>query len=294
VSYAGKRVVVCIPYGRRRTVSILLNYLRRDKSIIDEVQFWMNTDPDQTEDVAWAHEQAEIFDGWVKCVPRPVRQALHPKQLNTGYFYKNTREHDTLYFRFDDDIVYVHPDYFPNMVNFRLANPDYFLVMGSIWNNAILSYIHQQNGLISKGLGVVESAYCMDPVGWTSPKFAVGIHNQLIKMIKRGDVERLFFDRYDLVNYKRFSISNFVWTGEDCDAWGGHTQEREEENWLTGTYPQQIGRINTICGTGFVSHYSFFDQRHRLDKTDILDQYRELSQDALSSSYYSLLGESNK
>lgn len=292
--YAGKRIVVCIPYGRRRTVSILLNYLRRDRQIVDEVQFWMNTDPNQVEDVAWARAQAEIFPDWVRCIERPTNEQFHPKQLYTGRFYAGTRQHDTFYFRFDDDIVYVHPRYFANMVDFRLANPEYALVMGNIWNNAILSYIHQQAGRIGTENGVVESAYCMDPVGWTSAAFAVGIHRQFLDMIRADTVDTLFFDRYDLVEYKRFSISNFIWSGEQCDAWGGRTQDLEEEQWLTGTYPHSLGRINTICGSGLVSHYSFFAQRPVLDETDILDRYRALSEDALSSAYYSLLGEARR
>ena len=91
--YAGKRIVVCIPYGRRRTVGVLLNYLRRDRAIVDEVQFWMNTDKGQNQDEVWAYEQAEIFPDWVKCIPRPLPygKPLQPKQLNTGLFYEGTR-----------------------------------------------------------------------------------------------------------------------------------------------------------------------------------------------------------
>jgi len=294
--YAGKRVVVCIPYGRKQTVGILLNYLRRDRAIIDEVQFWMNTDPHQEDDVVWAKQQAETFPGWIRCIPRPIpfSEPLRPKQLNTGLFYAGTRDHDTMYFRFDDDIIYVHPDYFRNMIDFRLANPNYFLVMGNIWNNAILSYIHQQAGRIGTENGIVESAYCMDPIGWTSPKFAVAIHEQMLGMIAAGTTDTLLFDRYDLLEYKRFSISNFLWTGEQCDAWGGRTQELEEENWLTWQYPSKINRINTICGGGLTVHYSFFDQRPTLETTDILARYRALSEDALSAAYYALLDTANE
>jgi len=288
--YAGKRVVVCIPYGRKRTVSILLNYLRRDRDIVDEVQFWMNTDPDQVEDREWGYQQQEIFEGWVRCIERPAGVVpLHPKQLNTGFFYANTTDHDTLYFRFDDDIVYVNPGYFRNMVDFRLEHTGYLLVFGNIWNNAILSYVHQQAGRIGTNDGIVESPYCMDPVGWQSPRFANAIHNQLITMIADGTVDSLLFDHYEL-DGKRFSISNFVWSGEDCDSWGGVTGERDEEIFLTEIWPKRCGRRNVICGGGLVSHYSFFDQRPALDQTNILERYRELSQDALSSSYYALLG----
>src|SRR5438105_4935989 len=88
MSLNGKRVVVTIPYGRRRTVSILMSYLRRDRAIVDEVQLWINTDEDQVEDREWAYQQQETYGGWVRCVELPERyERRKPKQLNTGYFY---------------------------------------------------------------------------------------------------------------------------------------------------------------------------------------------------------------
>jgi hypothetical protein len=289
----GKRIVVCVPYGRRRTVSILLNYLRRDRGIVDEVQFWMNTDPEQVEDVQWAEEQQRIYEGWVRCVARPTVERLTPKQYNTGSFYALTQDPGTYYFRFDDDIVYVHPAYFREMAAFREANPDYLLVFGNIWNNAMISYLHQQAGRIGREHGVVEQMWCMDPVGWRSPEFAVYIHGILLDAIAGGTVDRLLFDDpTPLTRYERFSISNFLWTGEDCAEWGGATAEKDEELFLTEHYPPRVGLINAINGRGLVAHYSFFDQRPALDQTDILDRYRELSQKALSEAYYDLLGAS--
>ncbi len=286
----GKRIVVCIPYGRRRTVSILMNYLRRDRGIIDEVQFWMNTDPEQVEDVAWAREQERIYKDWVHCMVQPFGQVLRPKQLNTGVFYAYATAPDTLYFRFDDDIVYVHPGYFREMVAYRLAHPDWFLVFGNIWNNAILSYIHQQAGRIGTEAGVVQSPYCMDPVGWASPDFGIYVHHVLLDAIEAGRVDEMLFDEYPLEG-KRFSISNFVWRGEDALAWGGPTVERDEEIFLTEVWPTQQRLRNVICGRGLVAHYTFFTQRAAIEGTDILERYKRISEDALSHAYYDLLGQ---
>lgn len=325
---SGKRIVVCVPYGRRRTVSILMNYLRRDQGIVDEVQLWMNTDASgQEEDVAWAHDQAAIYGGWLvlKELPTsiplmpsvPARPStpiarVAPKQLNTAVFYEYAQEPRTLYFRFDDDIVYVHPRYFAEMVAFREAHPEHLLVFGNIWNNAVISYLHQRAGRIGREHGVVESPFCMDPVGWRSPIFADYIHRELIGAIRDGTVDRFLFDEPYKLENTRFSISNFVWRGEDCREWGGATgvtrepgawpeslpgraprqPERDEEIFLTEVYPRLSGLGNVVCGRGLVSHYSFFDQRPALDQTDILEQYRQLSQDALSGAYYDLLGAS--
>jgi hypothetical protein len=288
--YAGKRIVVCVPYGRRRTVSILMNYLRRDINIVDEVQLWMNTDPEQEDDVVWAKGQQQAFPDWVRCVPHPGGTVYHPKQYNTGLFYAQATDPDTYYFRFDDDIVYVHPDYFKNMVEFRQAYPQYFLVMGNIINNAVISYIHQQAGRIDRNHGTVENAWCMDPVGWASMEFANNLHREFIWSVQNNRTDHWLFDEPWPLDGRRFSISNFLWTGEQAATWGGATANRDEEIFLTEDYPGATNQTNVINGRGLVAHYSFFTQRG-LDSTDILERYRELSEDALSRSYYTLLGQ---
>jgi len=289
--YAGKRIVVCIPYGRRRTVSILLNYLRRDRGIIDEVQFWMNTDPTgQEDDVAWAHEQEAIFPGWVRCVPNPSKEVLHPKQYNTGFFYEVAQDAGTYYFRFDDDIVYVHPRYFEEMVKLRDAHPEYFLIMGNILNNAVISWIHQQAGRIGREHGVVGSAWCMDPVGWGSLEFAIALHNQFLNSARDGEVDNWLFDKPWPLDGRRFSISNFLWVGDSVKMWGGPTHNRDEEIFLTEEWPAYLRQTNVVNGRALVVHYSFFTQRG-LDSTDVLERYMALSEDVLSHSYYELLGQ---
>ena len=44
-------VIICIPFGRRRFVDLLLRYLMREYDIIDEIRFWMNTTCE--EDLSW-------------------------------------------------------------------------------------------------------------------------------------------------------------------------------------------------------------------------------------------------
>lgn len=287
---SGRRIVVCIPYGRKRTVSILMNYLRRDREVIDEVQFWMNTDPDQTDDIAWAHEQEKIYPGWVRCVENPSEERFHPKQYNTGRFYEIAMEPNTYYFRFDDDIVYIHPRYFEEMVALRESDPKYFLIMGNILNNAVISYIHQQAGRIGYQHGVVQAPWCMDPVGWGSLEFAVALHEQFLNSARDGEVDNWLFSPPWPLDGRRFSISNFLWVGDSVKLWGGPTHNRDEEIFLTEEWPQYLRQTNVVNGRALVVHYSFFTQRG-LDQTDILDRYRRLSEDELSKSYYTLLGQ---
>lgn len=278
------RIVPFIPAGRKRVMSILLNNLRRFPEI-DEVQIWVNTD-EQPEDDAWLETLPDVWD---KCVlfRVPDGQQFRPKQLNTGKFYVYTQDEDTLYFRFDDDVVWIDDNYFVNMSRARLEHENAPIIGGNIWNNAVCSYLHQQAGHIDKDHGVVESPWCMDPVGWQSGPFAEYIHRVLLGHITAGTTEELYLGNYTLEN-TRFSISNFCFGGLEMREM--LPQIRDEEIWLTEQWPERTGKHNLVCGNALVSHYSFFPQRPHLDTTDILEQYRIASERLLSASYYDLLG----
>lgn len=281
---AGYRIVPFIPAGRQRVMSILLNNLRRFPEI-DEVQVWHNTD-EQPEDDKWIASLPKIWDK-VVVWPIPDGQQRRPKQLNTRKFYIHTQDEQTIYFRFDDDIVWVDDRYFTNMVEARLDNPEPPIICGNIWNNAICSYLHQQEGHIGHEFGTVNSAFCMDPVGWQSGPFAEHLHRVLLEKIQNGTTSDLFLEDYVLEN-TRFSISNFCFFGSDMRAMLPEIED--EEIWLTEKYPLLSGRNNRICGSALTSHYSFFSQRPYLDQTDILEQYRKVAERLLSEKYYELLG----
>lgn len=297
MAYRGYRVVCFTPAGRKRTMSILLDHLSRFTDIIDEYQIWMNTDEEQVEDNKWLRQLPESYD-WVKVVELPPEKYnIKPKQLRTGLFYThNTIREDTIYVRFDDDIVYVDDDFFVNLLDFRIDHPDYFLVMANILNNAMLSYIYQQLGIVPSDTYQVEAPYCMDPIGWRSGPFAELLHRGLIAAIAAGDTGKYFFDHADLTDAQRFSISCFCFFGRDFAKFNGVVGQRregvirfDEEIWLTEVYPTLNKRLSTVCGSALVGHYTFFAQRPYMDTTNILETYRAIAKGKLSESYYDLL-----
>lgn len=297
MAYKGYRVVCFTPAGRRRTMSVLLDNLSRFTDIVDEYQVWMNTDEDQVEDRDWLRQLPDIYD-WVKVVDLPKdKYEIKPKQLRTGLFYAhNTIDQNTIYIRLDDDIVFLDNDFFINLLDFRLSNPSYFLVMANILNNAMLSYIYQHLGVVPDDDYKVEAPYCMDPVGWRSGPFAELLHRGLIARIAAGTTRDYFFDHADLKDAARFSISCFCFFGRDFAEFAGIIGQRregvirhDEEIWLTEIYPTLNRKLNTICGSALCAHYTFLAQRPYIDKTDILETYRAIAKGKLSESYYDLL-----
>ncbi len=296
--YKDYRVEAFIPAGRKRTMSILLDNLSRFQSVVDRVQIWFNTDESQKEDNAWLESLPDIYGDWVKLVKlTPEQYNIKPKQLRTGLFYsENTIDEDTIYIRFDDDIVFIDDAFFRNLLDFRLEHPEYFLVMANILNNAITSYIYQQLGMVGTTHGTVEEPFCMEPTAWRSGPFATELHTTLVNHIATNTTDELFFDHADLENASRFSISCFCFFGRDFAKFDGvigqrrkGTVYRDEEIFLTEIYPTLHDKLNTICGTALVAHYSFFAQRPYLDKTDVLDRYAAIAKGKLSDSYYELL-----
>lgn len=272
-------------------MEILVKYLLKHRDIVDSVQLWENTL--NKSDIDWIRSLKSDYFIPLRIPDRDkfgnqLHFHRHPVQYNTGRFYVYTKDPDTLYIRFDDDIVYVHDDYFKNILDFRIDNPDYFLVFGNIWNNAIISYIEQKMGNIDLKYGVVDRVDCMHPVGWGSPDFGVHIHRILLEHIKNNTESNLFFDRFELER-ARFSISNFCFFGKDFAAFDGHINELDEEIWLTQSHPNKHNLSNVICGRALVSHYTFFTQKAAIEATDILEQYRKISDEKLSKDYYRLL-----
>lgn len=275
----GHQVVAWIPYGRQRTVSILFEYLRRDHAagLIDELWLYLNTDPDQTSDLRYAYQLARAHP-WVKIKDRPTGTVLQkPKQRNTGYAYRYMTDPGTVYLRFDDDIVWVHPDTVPRLVRAKLEHPASMCVFPIIWNNAICSWFAQQLGKIPRDWGTVGAPYCMDPVGWANGQFAVNIHGLLLDHIDAGTTDdMLWYQDYSLQVGQQFSVSCFASAGADYAALQqpGVLVPDEEESWHTVHRPRAMQHPNMIRGDALVAHLSFFPQHAHLFASDVLDRYR--------------------
>jgi hypothetical protein len=281
----GKRVVAFTPYGREVTVSVLAEYMRREheRGILDEWWLCLNTDPDQTADLVYGYRLAKRYP-WIKAMKRPAGlPRLTPKQRNTGYFYRYMTDADSVFVRFDDDIVYLHEDALTRLVRKRIQLDDSTLAaFAYIWNNAICSWYGQQHGVIPLEYGKVQQPFCMDPMGWANGPFAVKIHHLLLDHAEAGTADRLYlYQDVPLAPQQQFSVSCFatsggVYAGLDTP---GVLVPDEEEHWHTVHGPKRLGLGNVIIGDALVSHLTFMNQRHAVldPETGILDRYRKLA-----------------
>jgi hypothetical protein len=276
----GRKVTAWTPFGRENTVSILVKYLERDvrRGIVDEYVLYMNTDDSQVSDRAYGYRLAEEHD-WIRILERPLRHP-GPKQRSTGYAYRSFTDADTIYVRFDDDVVYVHDDAIENLVRKKIEMEPSKAIFPIIWNNALVSWYLQQCGIVPKEWGEV-TPYCMDPVGWANGPFAVKMHEKLLGHIEAGTVEDCFlYQDFPIKLGEQFSVSCFASAGRDYAALPqpGVLVPDEEENFHTVHWPRVTGQPNILIGNAVVSHFSFFPQRPFLDASEVLEQYRSLAE----------------
>jgi hypothetical protein len=276
-----KKVVVFTPFGRELTASLLYEYLKRDhaKGIVDEWHLWLNMDKEQVDDAKYAEKLDEEND-WIKRIQLAERP-YHPKQLNTGLFYKFAQDKDTIYVRMDDDIVWIEEDAIKRLVEARISNPFPFVVFPIIWNNAVCSHYLQLGEQLPGWWGAVGN-YCMDPTGWADPFFAENIHKHLLMCIEKDLVDQLYFHTsIQLQMGQQLSVSCFAQFGEEYAKVNGDLGNLtvvEEEGWHTMSKPYELGRPNLIVPNSLISHFSFYHQRsYLLGQTNILERYKELA-----------------
>jgi hypothetical protein len=281
----GHKVACWTPFGRERTVSLLVKYMERDvkRGLIDEYILYMNTDDNQVSDREYGYQLAEQHD-WIRIIERPERYP-GPKQRSTGYFYRSAVDPDTIFVRLDDDIVYLHENAIENLVRARIEMPAPAAVFPIIFNNAICSYFLQACQKVPMEWGEVKP-YCMDPNGWASGPFAVKLHELLLSHIEAGTVEDLYLHHdFQLAPGTQFSVSCFASLGSmyaGLPDGPGVLVPDEEESWHTIHRPLATSVPNVVRADAVVSHFSFFTQHPFLNATDLLDRYRALADKAVA------------
>lgn len=264
------KLVIVTPAGRKKYMEILLKYILKQKNIIDEYRIWVNTTNE--DDLIWFNEIGNKYKELVKLEYLP--QDVNVDGNRSIYkFFENCIEEDTIYLRFDDDIVWMEDDFIEKIVKFRIENPRYFLIFGNIINNAVIDHVHQNNGVLYS-CKIKNDCLCSN--GWGNPVLAEEKHRTFLKNLNNGNINMYRFETLESV--KRISINCICWFGKEFKRFNGIvSREIGEEHWLSEVKPSVIRKKNCVFGNAICSHYSFWVQREYLDNTDILEKYAEIA-----------------
>ena len=164
--YQNYKIIVNTAAGRRRYMQYLIPYIVSSE-VVDRYDIWINTH--NGADIEFFKRIADAFPK-VNLVWQPDGVVNGNKSINA--FYKACIEPDTIYFKLDDDIVWMEPGLIEKMVRFRVDNPQYFLVSPLVINNALSTYLLEVDGKI--GLDDYYNSYASHPVLWKSGVFSTG------------------------------------------------------------------------------------------------------------------------
>lgn len=263
-----KRVIVTTTH-RLEYISILEKYLQQQKNSYDEWHIWPNTN-----DTNIIDELKKINNASVIIPPNTGNPSDGVNNLH--YWYKeDSRESNTDYIKFDDDIVWLEPNFIDKTFNYREQyRNDYFLIFANIVNNAILSNIQVRLG--NYKWDNTCWYYYLDPVGWGSGPYAENLHRQLLEHIKNNTYTQWYFKKWILDMREQVSINAICWTGEDF-AKVVPSMNSVDEYHINNYGPTFSNKHSAIFGDLLCSHYSFYVQKPYLDSTSILEDYKKLA-----------------
>lgn len=268
------KLVVVTPAGRKRYMEVLLPHILKEKDFIDEYRIWVNTnDP---EDVKYFEQLEKEYAGFITLDRSADDNRSKGKSEAIHCFFKNTVDENTIYIRLDDDIVWLDDDFFKKMYKFRVENPDPFLIFGNIVNNAICDHLHQKEGIYDPT--PMFGYDCLDENGWKNPELAEKKHRIFLDNYKNNNLNKYKFNRWIANSYERISINAICWFGKSLKEINGNVAVNEEE-FLSKNYPKQISSPNCIYGDALCVHFAFYTQREHMDQTDILNSYKEISEE---------------
>jgi hypothetical protein len=282
--YDGYRVIVCIPSGRYRYMRVLLPYLlsERHAMIIDEIHLWVNTDIEP--DLRYFERMEQTFPSKIKRIFAcgNLNKVLYDADRNHYQFndsiyrfYKACVDPSCIYVKIDDDICYVHDDFFKNILRSTLARESTnFACVGNVFNIPYVSKLLQDDGRLGTELGLsTGDPRC--PIACADGNFAAYIHEQFLQKASEGRTSDYFFSSRVLRGRQR--IGTLAWTGRSFKAFGGQVGPQDEIE-LTTRIPDMLGKPLWMVGDALLSHFAFSHQRAVLeDKTDILQRYQALS-----------------
>jgi hypothetical protein len=253
----GHRIVCVTPAGRRRYLRLLIPHVLSCPKV-DRYDLWINTP--EAADLAFMEAVAGIDDR-IRLVPLPEGKKPGPAAI--AAFWPGATDADTIYVRFDDDVVWIDPRFFDTFLAFRLQHPEYFTVAPLVINNAISTYLLQTFGKVRTSRPVGPDRF--DPVSWINPTLALSLHAFFQELVAAGAVNC-------------FSINCISWFGRDFAAFGGQVPRGEDEEAAAGcTLALRSGRLNGVETAAVAAHFAFYTQRELMDQSGLLEGYVRLA-----------------
>lgn len=265
------KVKVLIFAGRKETMSILMPQIKSD--YIDEIIIGVNTN--NAEDLKYIYSLKKDNSKITYLeVPKNIKRCT---QESFRFFYTKMEDEESIYFKLDDDLIYIEPGYFEKTLEFRCNHPEYICVYPMIINNPLCNYL-LPNEIPMKykkdNPGIFMHNTWKDPdVAYHLLKLFAQFKNEAFWHIKNFEFGKE--QNYHLPGGRviRPSINAICFFGKDFKKLNVKNYKMDDEEFLTNQV-FNCGRKSIIYGETLVAHYAFYTQRNYLNSKNLLSLYR--------------------
>lgn len=273
--YQNYKIVVNTDAGRRRYMQYLVPLIVSN-DLVDRYDIWVNTY--NGADIEFFKRLAEKFPK-INLVWQPDGVVDGIKSINA--FYKDCIDENTIYFKIDDDLLWMEPDGIKKMVEFRVEHPEYFLVSPLVINNSLSTYLLQMRNKIK--LDMYYNSCSNHPILWESAHFAAQLHTWFMdNFLSTNKWDELHVGMQPMA-MTRFSINAVLWFGKDLKKINGIIHGDDEE-FMSSKYPTMIAKANCWNGNVIAAHFAFYPQRNYLDSQNFLERYGKIILDLYKGS----------
>jgi hypothetical protein len=280
------KIVAVTPAGRERYLAILQKHINKNKHILDRWDIWVNTNNES--DISYINSLKENDPEFINLIQSefPYNNWGHTN-LNISPFWDKATDDDTIYIRFDDDVVFIADGTVDAIVDFRIKNPQYLFIYPFIINNTHHSRNLQDRGLVTTDLGMVKEEKDLlgqgiyDEVGLYSPPFVRELHKTFFKHYSENTIKQLMTPETITWNYgSQISINCICWFGSFMKTITPLQEGRwpvDEENYLTTQAPRNLNMPLITIPNTLVVHFLFSTQRPQDELYDVLEEYWKIA-----------------
>ena len=294
--------IVFVYVGRWQFLQLQLPYLYRDLrkngGVIDRVEFLMLTYDKNTYDklVHFAEIANHILTdnvfsiNYLGYIPNILKAKDNDGLLQALYLINEQaiKNPENRYFKFDDDIVYIHPKAFKNIIDMRSADCaiHYFNTAGS---NYVCSWLHQKNGVYD---GVNPNNFTFElkwqgDCGYKNVECAKFTLQTFLDFYKRSQLEKYFvFDVHQITGREQFSINGFLLQKNNNSEQFRHLLEKKKPNSdVTFLFEQfkHTPEPPCIVGNALIVHFGYDEVTKKLVKSGLVQPFYDLVEEAKDS-----------
>ena len=286
--YQGYKVKVFIFAGRQQTMELLMPQIKSD--YIDEIIVAKNTN--NASDLKYLDALQYNFDK-IKYIelPKEIKRDNHKAWK---YLYSFMQDEDSIYFKMDDDVIYIEPGYFEKTLKFRCEHLEYLCIFPVIINNPYCCTLLKVHPLMYAKM----NAYTLQKTYFYSAKYGAKLHELFLEFSDSywwkipnhvfGCEAVLFKNKVHEENVSKMvpwdyairpGINSICYFGKDFKKLNVAKRINEcysDELFLMYNVLKDTSLKHCIYGDTLIAHFAFSGQKGLRERKDILEQYKKL------------------